>query len=283
MSQPTVYSLTDYPSRIVSVMRKNGSHARLHWHDCCEMELVLSGHGIHTINGREYPLRPGDLYLFTPADCHSIRAETPYEVIGIMFDGERLSDELYGEVLALESTVPALLVNLADPVTSVVRGYFETVLREENSQSHRFAPQYVNRLLDCILIELLHSLENPRENPSPTFAREAILYLHRHYAEPITLDGMAGRFHLNASYFSSLFRQTTGHTFKSYLVSLRLRNACRLLVNTDLSVTDICFSCGFESYSHFMRTFKAHHQISPLQFRRRHSAGQTPGGKDILP
>ena len=46
-----------------------------------------------------------------------------------------------------------------------------------------------------------------------------------------------------------------------------MRNACRLLANTDMSVTDVCFSCGFESFSNFMRTFKARVGSTPLGFR----------------
>ena len=83
----------------------------------------------------------------------------------------------------------------------------------------------------------------------------------------MTLDTLAALTHLSRNYFSELFSSSTGRTFKSYLIDLRLRQACRLLANTDMSVTDVCYASGFDSFSNFMRTFKSRHKVTPLKFR----------------
>lgn len=244
----------------------------LHWHDCCEMELVLTGHGTHIINGHAYPIEPGDLYLFTPADCHSIIIDEPIDVLGIMFDEELMSEELYSNVLALEMTGTDLLTKLSDKQWNTAKNYFYAIVEELHAELHYpLFSTYVENLLNCITIELLRGIKDtPSETADKQPLKEAILYLHHHYAEPITLTSLAAHMHLTPSYLSTYFKANIGRSFKDYLIELRLRHACRLLVNTSLSVTDICFNCGFSSYPHFMRTFRAHYNTSPLQFRRHH-------------
>lgn len=270
-SLPT-YSMTDYPMSIVAADIKRVTATGCHWHDCCEMELVLSGKGVHFINGTPHPLTAGDLYLFTPADNHEIRGDGTVTVIGLMFDERLVTSELFSRILSLEAMGETLLCHLDGDILQTVRCGFETILREERMllehQNPGDSALYISRLLDGILIELLRALTPSDKLPTVTPVREAILHLYRHYTEPLTLSDTAERLHLNSSYFSQLFRQTTGQTFKGYLIDLRLRNACRLLAGTSLSVTEICYACGFESYSHFMRTFKQRFHASPLAFRK---------------
>lgn len=244
----------------------------LHWHDCCEIELVLAGCGTHSINGNSYAIEPGNLYLFTPSDCHSITMDEPIEVLSIMFEEELISEDLYTNVLALEMTGADLIAQLSPAQRISVKQYFSTILEELNSENKNpHISAYIEHLLNCIVIELLRGIPNTSSRTTDKqLMKEAILYLHHHYAEPITLTSLATHLHLTSSYLSTYFKANIGRSFKDYLIELRLRHACRLLVNTDLSVTDICFNCGFSSYSHFMRTFRAHYNTSPLQFRHQH-------------
>lgn len=251
------------------VVNKN---VELHWHDCCEVELVLAGRGTHVINGHAYPMEPGDLYFFTPADCHSIVVEESVEVLGIMFDDGLMSDEIYTNVLALEMTGADMLTKLSVERQAVVKNYFGVVVQELCAEScSNQTTVYLEHLLDCIAIELLRGMEQEigtSKEKQPM--KEAILYLHRRYAEPITLATLADHVHLTPSYLSTYFKTNVGRSFKDYLIELRLRHACRLLVNTEWNVTDICYHCGFSSYPNFARSFRAHYEISPMQFRRQH-------------
>lgn len=248
------------------------SDSLVHWHDCCEMELVLSGRGTHTINGHVYPFRPGDLYFFTQADYHSICVEEPIELIGFMFDESLLDETLFSSILSAEMTNANLLVTLTGDHLIRTEGYFSTLLQEiSNTPAQIQSELYIKNLLNCIVIELLrHARDAHHITADRQLITSAILYLHRHYSEPITLTSLANYLHLAPGYLSTYFKNNAGRSFKDYLIDLRLRHACRLLVNTNMSVTDICFSCGFSSYSHFMRTFRTHYDTSPLQFRRYH-------------
>lgn len=244
----------------------------LHWHDCCEVELILSGQGNHIINGHMYPLNPGDLYFFTPADSHSMTLNEPVEILNIMFDEDLVQEELYTNILTLEMTGVDLLTRLSEKRRNLTEYYFTAILHELHAKSQvPLASVYVEHLLNCIIIELLRGITDiTSASIDKQSMKEAILYLHHHYAEPITLTSLSKHLHLTPSYLSTYFKTNVGRSFKDYLIELRLRHACRLLVNTSLSVTDVCFNCGFSSYAHFMRTFRAHYNTSPLQFRRQH-------------
>ena len=76
------------------------------------------------------------------------------------------------------------------------------------------------------------------------------------------------------SYLSHLFSEKIGQNFLSYLSSIRLSYACRLLAETDISVTDIAEDVGFESQSTFFRTFKNHYGITPLKYRQTAQQGK---------
>ena len=59
----------------------------LHWHDCFEMELMVSGSGEETINGRKYHVGPGDIVMMTPTDCHSYHMREKGVLYNVMFHG----------------------------------------------------------------------------------------------------------------------------------------------------------------------------------------------------
>lgn len=74
--------------------------------------------------------------------------------------------------------------------------------------------------------------------------------------EPLTLAGVAAEACLSPHYFSERFCAATGTPFQSYLQDLRLRFARSLLTATGLGVTEVCHAAGFNSLSHFGRTYR---------------------------
>jgi transcriptional regulator GlxA family with amidase domain len=69
--------------------------------------------------------------------------------------------------------------------------------------------------------------------------------------------------------FCRTFKGTFGQSFKSYLNSIRVRNAAELLKNTHLNVTEITYFVGFGSVVNFERVFKDIHGATPLEYRRK--------------
>lgn len=97
--------------------------------------------------------------------------------------------------------------------------------------------------------------------------KKAIHYISKNFANPITLDTVANEVHLTPAYFSSMFRQSTGSTFKEYLNMVRIEESKRLLSNTDYSLLDIAIATGFEDQSYFSKVFKKYTGLTPKQYR----------------
>ncbi len=97
--------------------------------------------------------------------------------------------------------------------------------------------------------------------------KKAIKYISKNFADPITLDDVANLVHLNPAYFSTIFKQSTGSSFKEYLNMVRVEESKRLLSNTDYSLIDIAIATGFENQSYFSKVFKKYTGLTPKQFR----------------
>jgi AraC-like DNA-binding protein len=88
------------------------------------------------------------------------------------------------------------------------------------------------------------------------------------FEEPITIDEMAGVACLSTNHFLRTFRQAFRQTPHQFLTAQRLERARNLLLHTDLTVTEICLSVGFESLGSFSSLFRRKLGASPEQFRR---------------
>ena len=97
--------------------------------------------------------------------------------------------------------------------------------------------------------------------------KKAVQYISKNYANNLTLELVANQVHLNPTYFSTLFKQSTGSSFKEYLNMVRVEESKRLLSNTDYSLIDIAVATGFEDQSYFTKVFKKYTGLTPKQFR----------------
>lgn len=98
--------------------------------------------------------------------------------------------------------------------------------------------------------------------------KKSLRYLNHHYNEPIALEKLAAMEYLSPSRYSALFRQMAGVSPQQYLIGLRLQNARELLTHTDMSVSEIARSVGYEDALYFSRLCRKHFGFSPKAFRR---------------
>lgn len=98
--------------------------------------------------------------------------------------------------------------------------------------------------------------------------KEAVSYIKEHFREPLGLTDVAEDVHLNATYFSYLFKQELGMGFSHYLLSCRVNYAKHLLTTTDKKVKEIATEAGFNDYQYFSKAFKKKTGQSPMEYRR---------------
>ncbi len=101
--------------------------------------------------------------------------------------------------------------------------------------------------------------------------------------EKISLQSVASLIHLSDAAFCKFFKRATGQTFSDYVNDVRIGNACFLLNESDKTVAEIAYECGFESLTYFNRIFMKKKQVTPRDFRKRlNNSGQLTVDKGQL-
>jgi two-component system response regulator YesN len=93
-------------------------------------------------------------------------------------------------------------------------------------------------------------------------------HIDEHYADEITLESMASIVYMNPYYFSSFFKKHTGQNYKQYVTEVRMANAARLLVHTDLMIYEVAEQVGYNNARHFSDMFKKQFGKLPNDYRQ---------------
>jgi AraC-like DNA-binding protein/mannose-6-phosphate isomerase-like protein (cupin superfamily) len=252
------------PAAGVRVMRPELRSVGVHWHDYYELGLVIAGEADHVVNGEALRLGPGDAFLLSPADFHSItsRGEEPLTCYNTVVSAELMERQLAGLGSPGADGLPWLVPDLASAAPDFER------LQAELAQPRLGSARVAEALVACLVVDLARrsGVDDPRvvaAPPADADLHAAVLYVDRHFREPLTLARVAATAHLSPNYFSERFRQYAGTSFQSYLQARRLRFARSLLAATALSVTEVCHAAGFNSLSHFGRAYRRRYGVAP--------------------
>lgn len=97
---------------------------------------------------------------------------------------------------------------------------------------------------------------------------EIFTYVRNHFQEEISLAQISELANMTEPSFCRFFKKNTGKTFVEFVNEYRITHACKLLSDTELSITDICFEAGFNNFSHFNSYFKRVTGKSPSEYRK---------------
>lgn len=116
---------------------------------------------------------------------------------------------------------------------------------------------------------------NAQHEPEPV--RHAKAYIMGHLAEPMSLEGVASEVNVSPFHFCKIFKRATGMTFTDFVNRARVEKAKRLLMRPDARITEVAYDVGFQSLSHFNRSFRRIASESPTEFRSRMRSPRTGG------
>ena len=256
------------------------SAVNMHWHEEAEIIVIKKGMGIISVDLTEYEVQMGDIVFVMSGQLHAIRqlGNNAMEYENILFKPSLLRSG--GCDLCWESFLsPLLSANVGVPA---VIGLDHAVYREIAE-----AIGQIDRLCDAkpsgyqlavkghlyLLFYHLHAQCSASENRPPRKQLEKLKtilsYVELHYAEPITIEDMAGVCFYSKSYFMKFFKQSMGIGFIAYLNDFRLEIAARMLLSADANILDIGSACGFENLSYFNRSFKKKYGVTPGRFRKK--------------
>ncbi|MEW6358881.1 MAG: PocR ligand-binding domain-containing protein [Planctomycetota bacterium] len=98
--------------------------------------------------------------------------------------------------------------------------------------------------------------------------------IDQRYRDDLTLGEVAQHVDLSPSYFSRLFRRTTGMTFVEFLTMRRIEEARNLLLTTPMKVIDIAYQVGYADQSYFNKKFREIVGLTPLEFRHQNTTSK---------
>ncbi len=114
------------------------------------------------------------------------------------------------------------------------------------------------------------SSANPPSDEESQKVNDVINYILTHYKEQIELQKVADVANYSKAAFCRFFKQRTRKTFSQFLNEIRIANACKLLHNTDLNISQICYESGFNNISNFNRQFKRITGITPMLYLKKY-------------
>lgn len=247
-----------------------------HYHDTYEIYLQLSGDRTLILNDVRYTLKPGDLYILKPFEIHytESRESDSYERYVINLPVSVLHSLLSeGEIRLLLHKLDSCVLHLSDGQAAQVLEYFRKA--DAFRRRHGFL---ADKLLCSVILQLLVLLGDMLEAAGAQDTLEGksiqpeivsvIHYINTHYQENITLDTAAALVHMSRYHFCRLFSAATGATFLEYLYNVRLSKVHQMLLDTQLSLSQIAAKCGFASTAHLSRVFRNAYGVSPREFRK---------------
>ena len=228
---------------------------------------VISGTGFYVINHQKFSLSAGDSFLVYPNNEITYYADEndPWEYAWVGFTG---------------SDAPAILSCAGfSPDTPVRRDneHSATIARllldiyEARGSSFTSSVEMTGRLYTALAMFMKTAEFHPRRDTSHTYAQKGIEFILSNYSYPITIEDVADYVGISRSHLFRCFKETVGKSPKDYLTDLRIRQACVLLRESDLSITAIANSVGFESSLYFSKLFHRIKGMPPRNYAGKHS------------
>ena len=255
----------------------------LHSHEFSEIVIITGGKGVHITGEDSYELTAGDTFVIGGARPHDYLNMDQLRLINVLFDATELPMSLsdlqslpgYHALFTLE---PAWRkrhgfnsrLRLSPPELVQAVGLVEQLEQELTDRGPGFGVMATTTLLQLatFLSRCFSQSRNPQSKSLLRIAK-AISLIESHYADPITLHDLIEISGMSRRNFIRTFESTMGYPPIKYLIRRRVQQACKLLQESERSITDIAMAVGFTDSNYFSRQFRSLTGSSPRGYRQR--------------
>jgi len=270
-----------FPLQVYSQHDKEGFYfVSQHWHE--ELEWVYVEYGILnlTIHGKSFVLNPGEFCFINSGELHEIKSIGESLHHAVVFNPNFLDFALYD----------ACQHNFIRPITNgtLLLPTFCSAFSPKDHKQIIFHMQEIIKLyhtlpicaLLSIKIHILHMIElffqadyllentlSSKGKNSLNKLKQVIEYIHINYAELIPLQTLSEICFMSPNYFCHYFKQEIGKTPISFINEYRIEKACEMLSESELSISEIALSVGFDNFSYFIRKFREYKGVTPKKYR----------------
>ena len=257
-------------------------HFPKHTHNYIEVIYMCQGRTTHIINGKEVVLEEGDLLLLNqnavqeimPAGKEDIAVnfivlpeflDTAFSMMGD--EENQLRDFLVGALSGRDGETSWMYFHVADilPVQNLIENMVWTIFYD--SSNKRSCTQITMGLLFLQLLNCMDKMETGGSKYDAEITAAVLSYINEHYKNG-TLSELAGQMGYDVYWLSREIRRRTGRTYKELLQEKRMQQAVYMLINSEIPVTDVIESVGYDNTSYFYRKFRERYGVSPKEYRK---------------
>ena len=258
----------------------NASYAP-HWHGAVELIMPVENYYDVEVEGKNYHILPGEIILIPPGQLHCLNA--PENGCRFIFQFD------ISHIMALKG-FSSLQPLLSQPILINKENFpyiYEDIyqllvqIRNEYFYKNEFSELTIYALIINMFVKFGYNhinsknlFPNVRLHKQKEYVQkfnDLLDYIDNHYAEDLNLEDIADSIGFSKYHFSRLFKQYTNFTFCDYLCYRRIKAAEALLVQPELSITEVALQAGFPSISTFNRLFKQEKNCTPSEYRAKNN------------
>jgi AraC-like DNA-binding protein len=244
-----------------------------HYHPEYELTYIIKGSGYRIVGNSYDHFSDGDLVLLGSNLPHtwssSLEEDTKLESVVIQFSIEFISP-------FLEHNESMLIKNMLETSSRGIS--FEANEELVSKIIDLTEAKGVDRILKLIsILDVLsnkqtkliapNTFHNVVSKKSEMRINKVCLFIQNNFQNKIYLKEVADIIYLTESNFCQFFKKATGKTYSDYLNEIRINEACRLLVQSEKTISQISYECGFETLSYFNRVFLKKKSITPSKYK----------------
>jgi AraC-like DNA-binding protein len=277
--------MSDYLQEIVPINKEdlfiilNHPNAKfdypVHYHPEYEINLVMNCTGTRVVGDSEEAFGPTDLVMTGPSLPHAWKSEDKTNhVITIQFSKEMvhypmLEKRIFAPIRQLLQDSEHGL-SFEGPEQEAIKKQIISLTRMQGFQSVTTFLNILNAMANANRKRLVTGMYEQELGANSKSRRIAKVCEHidRNLDKELSLSEVAALVNMSDSAFSHFFKKRTGLSYINYVNNQRIAKACTLLADTTLSASEICYDCGFNNKSNFIRIFRKRKNMTPIEYRK---------------
>lgn len=254
--------------------------AVVHWHMDVEFIAILKGRMNYSINGKEYLLTEGKGIFVNSNQFHYgyAREDEDCEFICVIIPLSLMRTyptiyEKYVEPVIKDEKCPCLSIHEKNPFGLKIISDIKILSAIVDHKDEEMELSIIQRTFHLwkYLYRLMKNAYDAKEQENEKYIKELrnmVFYIHKYYAEKVTLEEIAEAGNVCRSNCCKIFQKLLHKSPITYLTEYRIAKSLELLNNSSMSVTEIAFCCGFSSTSYYIKKFRNMMGCSPLQYKK---------------
>ncbi|MBE6761332.1 MAG: helix-turn-helix domain-containing protein [Ruminococcaceae bacterium] len=254
-----------------STQRGSGMIVIPHYHEFAELIKIKNGSVDIIINTEKILCKKGDIVFVPPYCVHNVYGITDNtEITGLVFDFNLITVDVCGysvkEILKKE-VIKQYVVSESNDIYKHLNNSFLNAVELYALECNTYKMQMLSLLLN-ICTALVNNYFSKKDFKSFNRLQPVFEYIEKHLEQNIKISQLSESINVCDDYLIRLFKEATNKTPISYINDLRLQKAIKLLINTDLSITEIAYKVGFCDLNYASRLFRQKLGVTAGQYRK---------------